>query len=438
MRRAPSCPGGGSGPDEGGDRAPRAEPHAARGLLGAGGRTADRAGRPSGAGARARQARPAASRWPRPARAAAVDRERGGAVGGRKRPGRPRGSLGRALDRGRYGAADPARGRRHGGAGHRLHRRARLLGQGRGWAGDHGRSPRHGGGPDEPRARRPLPRRQQQLVRPLRPFSSCRPQRPRHRGHRRDPRRRRHRHGARCKVHRRAGLRRRGRQHGERDPPRLPVAARPRRQPAHERCSQRRQPLLGRTAGVQPGIPARPARAALGGHSYRRRRRQRWSDHPAAAGPLAGQLARQPSRGVRSRSDGERNSDCTVLERRPVKLRRRPVPCARRPGNGHPLDRPGRPRRDRARGNVVLGPARRGRARVAAPGRPAAHRRRAGEPAHAERRRPRRAGTGFHIRCRLPRPRRSRAAAALPLARLRPSGAVGGGGQRHDAPGTRR
>ena len=168
---------------------------------------------PSGAGARARQARPAASRWPRPARAAAVDRERGGAVGGRKRPGRPRGSLGRALDRGRYGAADPARGRRQRGAGHRLHRRARLLGQGRGRAGDHGRSPRHRGGPDASRARRPLPRRQQQLVRPLRPFSPCRPQRPRHRGHRRDPRRRRHRHGARCKVHRRAGLRRRGRQH---------------------------------------------------------------------------------------------------------------------------------------------------------------------------------------------------------------------------------
>jgi subtilisin family serine protease len=44
----------------------------------------------------------------------------------------------------------------------------------------------------------------------------------------------------------------------------------------------------------------------------------------------------------------------------------------------------------------------------------------------------------LHVRCRLPRPRRSRAAAANTPARLRPSRAVGRRGRRHDAPGTRR
>ena len=63
------------------------------------------------------------------------------------------------------------------------------------------------------------------------------------------------------------------------------------------------------------------------------------------------------------------------------------------PGEGIRSTGIGGSRRDRPRGHLVLGAARRGRARAAAAGLPAADRNPAGEPAHAERRRPRRAGS---------------------------------------------
>ena len=90
------------------------------------------------------------------------------------------------------------------------------------------------------------------------------------------------------------------------------------------------------------------------------------------------------------------------------------------------------------RGNVVLGAARRGRARIAAPDLPAAHGEPAGEPADAERRRPGSTGSRFHLRRGPARRRRGRAGAALARARPRPAGADGRRGHRHDAAGARR
>ena len=88
-----------------------------------------------------------------------------------------------------------------------------------------------------------------QLVRSVRPARRPgRPQRSRHPGHGRDGRGRRHRHGARRPLHRGARLQRLGREHRQRRPPRLPVAARSRRQPRDRRRPGRRQRLLGRAA----------------------------------------------------------------------------------------------------------------------------------------------------------------------------------------------
>ena len=214
---------------------------------------------------------------------------------------------------------------------------------------------------------------------------------------------------------------------------RLPVAARPRRRSEHQRRAERRQPLVGRTAGLQSRIPARPAGAARRAHPPGGGRRER-----RCRSPGRGQLARQPARGVRSRRTGERNDDRTVLEPRSLELRRRPVPRARRPREPASARPASAESTRRAHGDLVLGAARRGRAGAAAPGRPAAHRGPAGDAAHAERHRPRRAGSRLHVRRRAARPRRGRAAAPHPRARLRPSRVVGRRGRGRDAPAPRR
>ena len=316
----------------------------------------------------------------------AVDRERGGAVGGRQAPSPPS-RLARTCARSRpttvlpIQPADAVTGE----PGIASTGRARLLGPGRGWAGDHRRSPRHGRRPDAPRARRPLPRRQQQLVRPLRPARSpCRPQRPRHPGHGRDRRRRRHRHGARCKVHRRAGLRRRGR---AAPASAIHLAFQWLLDPDGNPCSPTMLPNVvnlswGARQGCNLRIPARPARAALGGHSYR---------SPPPATMVRPSRRRRPSRRTTRpptfprRSQSERRRARTAIapfsSAGPSSCGGGQFPALVAPGTGIRSTGLRRPRRDRARGNVVLGPARRRRARAAAPGRPAAHRRRAGEPA---------------------------------------------------------
>ena len=191
----------------------------------------------------------------------------------------------------------------------------------------------------------------------------------------------------------------------------------------------------GAAAGLQPRIPARPAGAARRAHPAGRRRRQRGAI-PRAAPP--DNSPGQPSRGVRGRSDGERQPRSHRSRARALELRRR-----RSSPRSSPRARASAPPTSaastrRSRGDVVLGPARRGRPRAAAPGRPAAQRGRAGDPAHAER-----ADLGA------PGPDSTFGAGSLDLvaaARLLHSPALdfdppvlsGAAGTRHDAPGARR
>ena len=117
-------------------------------------------------------------------------------------------------------------------------------------------------------------------------------------------------------------------QHAERHPCRIPVAARPRWQLRHQRRAERRQSLLGRTAGLQPRLPARSAGAARRAHppggGRRERRRHR----------RGGQFARQPPGGVRSRSNGRRNDNRTLLEPRARRLPGVQFPALVAPGTG--------------------------------------------------------------------------------------------------------
>ena len=245
------------------------------------------------------------------------------------RPRRAAARAGRALDRGRLGTADPARRRYHRRARHRPDRCTRLLGQGCGRPGNHRRDPRHGRRPDASRACRPLPRRHQQLVRPL-----WRARRPRTTRAVTAPRSPAWWSPAAASAWRPApGSSPPG-------PSTTQVTARRAASMPHSsgcstptairapRRSQRRQPVLGRTTGLQPRLPARPAGAARRAHPPGGRRRERRRHR------RGGQLTGQPSRGVRSRRGGERDDDRTVLEPRPLELRRGQFPALVAPGTG--------------------------------------------------------------------------------------------------------
>ena len=121
-------------------------------------------------------------------------------------------------------------------------------------------------------------------------------------------------HGARRALHRGARLQRRGCEHRQRRPPRVPVAARSRRQPCDRRRARRRECVVGRTAcNLRPGVRARPPGLARGAHPAGLRRRERRSRgavrHLARQSP--GSLRRRrggatPRRSRRSRASGRR------------------------------------------------------------------------------------------------------------------------------------
>ena len=416
----PAARSGGGHTDEGRDRPPRSSRRASiHARAGSGG--ADGARRQAGAGIRARPARCAASRGSRPPRARALDRERGRRDGRRQRHGRVARTPRCALHRSRLRASDPARGCRHDGARHRRQLGTRALGPRNRRHRGHGGDARHRRRSHAPGARGPLSRRRQQLVRPLwRAHDGAGgPARPRDAGHGRHRRRQRHRHGARRALHRGARLQRRGREHRQRRPPRVPVAARSRRQPCDRRRARCRQCVVGRTAcNLRPGVRARPPGLARGAHPAGLRRRERRSRGAVR------HLARQSPGSVRRRRGGGRHGDRAVLEHRTVALRWRPVPVARRRRHRHPLDGSLRLRRNGPRGHVVRSAARRRRTRVAAAGRPAARGGRPGEPADAECTRSRHARRGRDLRRRFARRRRGRAP-ALADARLQSPEALG-------------
>ena len=307
-----------------------------------------------------------------------------------------------------------------GGARQCCHRRARALEQRHRRHGSHRRHARHGRRSDARRAREPLPRRRQQLVRSIRPAQRAgRPERPRDPGHGGHRRRQRHGHGARRPVHRRPRLQRLRRQHRQCRPPRVPVAARPRREPGDPRRAERRQRLLGRTTrGLRPRIRAGSPGAPSSADPARLRSRQRWP------GGILRHVARESPGGVRRRSLGVGDDDRAVLKRRALALRQRPVSGTRGGRDGRPHDRSVRPHGDRPRGDLVRGAARRRRTRTPAPGRPPADLGGSGERAHAERARPRSTRARLDLRRRLAG-RRRRRAAALSDARLQRARALG-------------
>ena len=112
-------------------------------------------------------------------------------------------------------------------------------------------------------------------------------------------------HGARRALHRGARLQRRGREHRQRRPPRVPVAARSRRQPGDRRRARRRQCVVGRTArNLRPRVRARPPGLARGAHPAGLRRRERRS------------RARRPTPRPaisRKRSPSARTADATTI-----------------------------------------------------------------------------------------------------------------------------
>ena len=216
--------------------------------------------------------------------------------------------------------------------------------------------------------------------------------------------------------------------------PRLPVAARSRRQPGDRRRARRRQCLVGRTTGscdreFEPDLQALRAAHILPVFA---------AGNDGRGSPLPDTSPANLPEAFAVGAAADATTIAPFSSAGPSRCDGGQFPSLVAAGTGIRSTGRLRLRRDGPRGHVVRGAARRGRARAAAPGRPAAHRRRAGEPAA------RRAQPTSARRARTPRSAPASldvvaaARAALPDARLRPSGAVGAGGQRRDAPGARR
>ena len=224
-------------------RAPPVTP--ARRVAGRMERTANGAGigaRPARCAARQGHVRHVRSLWIASAVAVTADAER------HRRATRAPGC---ALDRSRLRAPDPARGCRHAEPGVGATRAPELWATESTAAGSPWRRSTPASISRTPRSRAAIAEAATAGSTPIGEHTEPgRPPRPRDAGHGRHGRRRRHRHGARRALHRGAGLQRRGREHRQRRPPRVPVAARSRRQP----CDRRR----ARTSSMRRGAHSSP------------------------------------------------------------------------------------------------------------------------------------------------------------------------------------
>ncbi len=214
-------------------------------------------------------------------------------------------------------------------------------------------------------------------------------------------------------VDRSQALQRSGLHHPLRDPPELPVVARPRRQPGHRRCARRGERLVDLLVSrVLPHVPARRP-GPQGCRRPARVRRRQLGPGPGHQ-PQPGELPRVV------RGGGHR-------QRRPDRRRQQPgrrrlrwvighLPRPRRPGRQRPEHRHVRPLRRRVRHLVLRAPRRR-RARPRARRLPVVDARRAGCRPACRRGRPRHARSRQHLRVRA-----ARRARRLPVLDRRPDG----------------